>query len=99
MVGVEEAVAAADKCAISSWKGDVNSAVWCYQCRMKLGVENADATIDNCKNEHPAGQGSSQSQGGFGNRFSALDNNNQGGRNRSGGFGSSKFVRSFLFAL
>lgn len=42
---------------------------------------------DNCKNEHPAGQGSSQSQGGFGNRFSALNNQN-GARGRPGGFGS-----------
>lgn len=39
MVGVEEAVAAADKCAISSWREDVNSAVWCYQYLMYLEVK------------------------------------------------------------
>jgi hypothetical protein len=45
---------------------------------------------DNCRNEHPPGQGNVQSQG---NRFAPLNtnNNNNGGgaRNRSGGFGSS----------
>jgi hypothetical protein len=64
---------------------------------------DADKTTDNCKNEHPAGQGNSQSQGGFGgNRFAALgNNNNQGGTgNRSGAFGSSTFApSSLLFAV
>lgn len=66
-------------------------------------VANTDTTTDNCKNEHPAGQGSSQSHGGFGgNRFAALgnNNNNQGAGNRSGAFGSSTFAPSFLlFAM
>jgi nucleoporin NUP42 len=44
---------------------------------------------DNCKNEHPSGQDSAQSQGGFGNRFAPLNNNNNQARNRSGAFGSS----------
>lgn len=87
---------AAGKCAISSWKEGVNLEVWCYQYRMIPMVKEADSTTDNCKNEHPSGQDNSQSQGGFGNRFAALNNNNQGGaaRNRSGAFGSSMFVPS-----
>ena len=60
-----------------------------------LPVADTNKATDNCKNEHPAGQGNSQSQGGFGgNRFAALgNNNNQGGAgNRSGAFGSSTFA-------
>lgn len=58
--------------------------------------ENADKATDNCKNEHPTGQGNSQSQGGFGNnRFAALNNNQGGAGNRSGAFGSSTFAPSY----
>jgi hypothetical protein len=95
VVGVEVVVAAADKCAISSWREDANLAVWCYQYFIMFNWKSADSDIDNCKNEHPSGQDNSQSQGGFGgNRFAPLsNNNNQGGaRSRSGAFGSSTFV-------
>jgi len=50
-------------------------------------------TSDNCKNEHPSGQGNAQSQGGFGNRFSALNNNNQAGSSSMSAF--SLFFPSF----
>jgi len=99
VVGVEVAVVAADKCAISSWKEDVNLVVWnCTGGFLYFPVVDADTTTDNCKNDHPTGQNNSQSQGGFGNRFAAL-NNDSGARNRSGAFGSSMFAPSFLFVV
>jgi len=99
VVGAEVVVVVADKCAISSWKEDVDLVVWTFG--LLHSFPDANRTTDNCKNEHPTGQNNSQSQGGFGNRFAALNNDsNQGSaRNRSGAFGSSMFAPSFWSLL